>query len=379
MKQTFAFRTLPSMLKQLLVAGIFATTLVSVMPAQANNPAPSLKADAPNRYEVKKGDTLWDLSGRYLKSPEQWRRIWAANKQVKNPHLIYPGDILLLCVIQGETLVGIDTGAGCAGIERDMQANNTNSPTAAPSQNITITPLNDSIPAIPLSAIASWLDKVLIVSPDDFDHTPYVLASKKSNLVTGAGDTVYATGVPLIPGQRYGIYRKGEPYIDPATKNTVGIEVTQVASGIVSKVAANGVSSIDLLESYGSEVREGDRVFVELADNIRPVFYPKPANVNRGGQIIRVMDSISSAAVGGVIAINLGYENGAEAGDVLTVYNAGALVRDIYDNVKPVRLPSEQTGHVMVFKTFNKISYAYVLDSELPLKVGDKLLPATGL
>lgn len=336
--------------------------------AHANNPPPTIKADAPNRYIVKKGDTLWDISGRYLDSPWRWKEIWATNTQIKNPNLIYPDDILILCVIQGKTLIGVDTGEGCAGVEKQLLGN-------AVASTVTVTSTANSIPPIPLSAIQHWLDKTIIVNPQDFNTTPYVLASKNRNLITASGDKVYAKGVPLIVGQRYGIYREGELYVEPKTQKVIGLEVSQVATGLVTATETNGVTSLQLTDSYGKEVREGDRVFVELNNSIPPVFYPAPASVSRGGLIVRVMDSISSAAKGSVVAINLGSAQGAKPGDVLTVYQKGPLVRDTKDNDMPVRLPNEPSGMVMIFNTFDHISYAYVLDSELPLNVGDQLLP----
>ncbi|WP_199508068.1 MULTISPECIES: LysM peptidoglycan-binding domain-containing protein [unclassified Psychrobacter] len=360
-------KTSLSRMAKSVAMGVFGSALL-MSAAHANNPAPTIKADAPNRYIVKKGDTLWDISGRYLDSPWRWKEIWATNKQIKNPNLIYPNDILILCVIQGKTLVGVDTGEGCAGVEKQVLG-------TAPVAAVTVTSTANSIPPIPWSAIQHWLDKTIIVNPKDFDTTPYVLASKNRNLITARGDKIYAKGVPLLVGQRYGIYRKGEPYIDPTTQQLIGLEVTQVATGLVTSVASNGVSSIQLTDTYDKEVREGDRVFVELDNSIPPVFYPVPANVTRGGLIVRVMDSISSAARGSVVAINLGKAQGAKPGDVLTVYRKGPLVRDVYDNDSPVRLPDEPAGMVMVFNTFDEISYAYVLSSELPLNTGDRLLP----
>ena len=351
---------------KMLVATMFSSALLMTT-AYANNPAPAIKADAPNRYIVKKGDTLWDISGRYLESPWRWKEIWATNKQIKNPNLIYPDDILILCIIQGKTLVGIDTGEGCAGIEKQLMGK--------VEQEVVVTSVANSIPAIPLSSIQHWLDRYTIVRPEDFNSTPYILASKNRNLITASGDKVYAKGVPLIVGQRYGIYREGERYVEPKTQKVIGLETMQVASGIVTSVAENGISSLQLSESYGKEVREGDRVFVELDNSIPPVFYPAPAQVSRGGMIVRVMDSISSAARGSVVAINLGTAQGAKPGDVLTVYQKGPLVRDTLDNDNAVRLPSEESGMVMVFNSFDDISYAYVLSSELPLNVGDQLLP----
>ena len=354
-----------------LAKGLLVTTFSSAMlmtTAHANNPPPAIKADAPNRYIVKKGDTLWDISGRYLDSPWRWKEIWATNKQIKNPNLIYPNDILILCVIQGKTLIGVDTGEGCAGVEKQLTGN-------VVSSTVSVTSTANSIPPLPWSAIQHWLDKTVIVNPQDFNTTPYILASKKGNLITASGDKVYAKGVPLIVGQRYGIYREGELYVEPKTQEVMGLEVTQVATGLVTSTETNGVSSLQLTDSYDKEVREGDRVFVELNNSIPPVFYPAPATVSRGGMIVRVMDSISSAAKGSVVAINLGSTHGAKPGDVLTVYQKGALIRDTKDNDTPVRLPNEPSGMVMVFNTFDNISYAYVLDSELPLNVGDQLLP----
>ncbi len=358
-------------LKKWLVGLLAVSTFGISTLAIANNPPPSIKADAPNRYVVKKGDTLWDISGKYLDSPWRWKEIWATNKQIRNPHLIYPKDVIILCVIKGQKLVGVDTGEGCAGIEKAMDAP---APAAPVVENVA-----GSIPAIPLSAIEAWLDRMVIVNPDDYRTTPYVLASKNKNILTGAGNKIYAKGVPLIVGQRYGVYREGEPYIDPVSKKIIGLEVTQVASGIVTDVTSNGISSIEVQKSYGQEVREGDHVFAEVGQYLPAMFYPKPATVTRGGRVIRVMSSISSVGRDGVVAINLGTNQGASPGDVLSVFQKGALVQDNIGEPKgsAVRLPSEEIGHMMVFKAFDNISYAYVLDAEAPIHEDDLLLPPT--
>lgn len=356
-----------------IVTSLIATATLSVtILGHANNPPPAIKADAPNRYIVKKGDTLWAISGKYLDSPWRWKEIWATNKQIRNPNLIYPKDVLILCVIKGQKLVGVDTGEGCAGIEKAMST-----PTVA---TTTVVNAAGSIPAIPLSAIEAWLERRTIVSPEDFNTTPYVLASKDKNIITGVGNKIYAKGVPLIVGQRYGVYREGKPYVDPVTRQIIGLEATQVASGLVTDVASNGVSSIELTQSYGEEVREGDHVFVEMGQYLPGVFYPKPATVDRGGRVIRLMDALSSVSVGGVIAVNLGRNQGASPGDVLSVFQKGALVQDNFSQHKgeAVRLPSEQIGHVMIFKSFDNISYAYVLDAESPIHADDYLLPPVG-
>lgn len=376
-----------SPLKSLVMACLLGA-VISPMAHAKNNPPPTIKADAPNRYVVKKGDTLWDISGKYLNAPHRWREIWATNKQLKNPHLIYPNDVLILCIIKGRTLVGVDTGEGCAGIEKAMQA-------PAKPAPVKVNPSNDSISIIPLANIRHWLSRAEIVNPLDLAGTPHVIAAKHGKLLTTVGDKVYVRGTALDLGQTYGIYRQAEPYVDASTGQIVGAEVVQVARGLVTDVAVNGVSSLKITDTYEAEIKEGDKVFAEVVTPLPSAFYPVPAEVTRGGMIVRVMGHVdqqtisapnlpnrslvkSGIAVGGkdgVIAINLGSGQGARAGHVLDVYRKGALIKDIHGNDDVVRLPNEKIGQVMVFKVFDKISYAYVLEAEVPLGNGDLLLP----
>ncbi len=340
MKKTTSFM-------KFLVTGSLIACMMLTNTAQAGNPPPRIKADAPNRYTVKKGDTLWDISARYLKNPSRWKEIWATNRQIKNPHRIYPKDILILCVIKGKTLVGVDTGEGCAGIRKQVTQKRVKP------KPMKLRPVQDSIPTIPLQAIRHWLDRVAIVHPLHLQDTPYVLASKNRNLLTGEGDTIYAKGALLQVGQTYGVYRKGEPFIDPMSKTIIGVEVTQVAKGVVKDTSANGVSTIQLTESYGTEVREGDRVFADMGIALPPAFGLQPARVKRAGRIVRVAGSLGVAVgAGNVVAINIGSLGGARIGDVFTVYRKGPLVRDTFDNDMPVRLPSEPAGRIMVFSLF---------------------------
>lgn len=360
---------LKPMIKGLITACVLGTALLSAPATAKNNPNPTIKADAPNRYIVKKGDTLWAISGRYLKNPARWREIWATNKQLKNPNLIYPGDVLIMCVIKGKTLVGVDTGEGCAGIERNMQGGG---------GKVTINSTANSITPIPLANIRHWLDRAVIVSPLDFETTPYVLSAKQDHLIMGVGDKIYARGPVLTLGQTYGIYRKSDPYIDIKTGQVIGLEAIEVARGVVTDISANGISSLKITDNFGDGIKEGDRVFSEIDTHIPSVFYPAPAEVTRGGSISRVLGDMGKmTGKDGVVAINLGAVQGAKPGQILDVFRKGKLVADTKDKNTPVRLPSEKVGSLMVFKVFDQISYAYVLDAEIPLGVGDMLLPPT--
>lgn len=362
--------TLKRWLHRLKLSTLLAAAAFSTTAALANNPAPRIKAEAPNVYVVQKGDTLWGISGKYLSEPWRWPEIWATNKQIKNPHRIWPGDKLILCIIKGKRVVGIDDGEGCAGLERRM--------TGEASPMVRYEPLSSAISAIPLSYIKPWLYNSQIVDPAPLQHVPYVLASKEGNIITAAGNKIYARGPKLIVGEDYGVYRLGEIYQDPATGDILGQEVFQIAKGLVTATEDNGVSSIELTNTYREEVREGDRVFIELTDAMPPIFYPKAGTSLRQGQIIRVMGSLGNAAKDSVVAVNIGSADGVEAGAVFAIYRKGKLVRDDHADGEAVRLPSERSGMLMIFKTFNKISYGYVLDSDIPLSIGDELRPPQG-
>jgi LysM repeat protein len=362
---------------RLLSAMVLGATLACALPmdaSAANNPAPHVRADAPNLYIVKRGDTLWDISKRFLNDAWRWPQVWAANPQVKNPHLIYPGDRLLLCKIEGRTVVGRDEGDGCAGIALRMGSKGSKGSTDGRlSPRIRVEALDVAVPAIPASAIQGWLTQSQVVSYDTLQQAPYVLAAQGRRVVTGAGDTIYIRGEGLQVGDSYGIFREGERYTDPETHETLGYEARMVARGTVTAMTRD-VTSIELTESYGQEVREGDRILPEIAKDLPPIFYPTNSDNVAPGRLIRVMDSVGIGAIRSVIAINRGTRDGAQAGQVVAIHRRGALVRD--PKIKDmVRLPSERSGLAMIFRSFDRLSYAYVLEADEPLKLGDEIRP----
>lgn len=338
-----------------------------------NNPMPDVRADAPNVYIVKKGDTLWDISGKFLKSPWRWKEIWATNRHIKNPHWIYPGDRLLLCNIKGRTVVGVDQGDGCAGIERRMDATDLESLKLQP--RIRVEELGLAVPAVPLKDIKSWLIDGTVVDSSTLKKAPYVLAGNDSHVLAGAGDSVYVRGGLLVIGDSYGVYRAGDAYVDPETKEVLGYEARLIARATATAVDKD-VSTIELTESLQQEVRQGDKIMSEDVNNYPGIFYPNNSeSVAPGGRIIRVLDSIDSAAINSTIAINRGLRENVQTGQVFSIYRRGEVVQDRQAGGQQVRLPSERTGLAMVFRTFDKLSYAIVLESKGVIKVGDELRP----
>jgi hypothetical protein len=358
-------RVLPALL---LSMGL-AVALPSI--SYANNPAPAVRADAPNVYVVKKGDTLWHISKRYLKDAWRWPELWAANPQVKNPHLIYPGDRLLLCSIGGRSVVGIDAGDGCDGIIRRMGETPAGEGKLSP--RVRVEPLDVAVPAIPLSEIRGWLTNARVVDYKTLKEAPYVLSAKDKRVITSIGDVIYVRGGNLQVGDRFGVYREGERYADPETNETLGYEARQVAAGLVID-RNEDITSIRLTDSYQQEVRDGDRILPEENANLPVIFYPTSAKAIENGRLIRVMDSIDTAAARSVVAINRGTREGLQAGQVVAVYRRGSVVVDPKMKDK-VRLPSEKAGLAMIFRSFDKMSYAYVLEADVPIKVGDEIRP----
>ncbi|WP_407412541.1 LysM peptidoglycan-binding domain-containing protein [Acinetobacter sp.] len=347
--------------------GMIATA--EAAPARNVNP-PVLKADAPNVYVVKKGDTLWDISKRFLKNPLRWREIWASNKHVKNPHWIFPGDRLLMCDYQGRPILGKDEGDGCAGIISRYLGDQKLQP------QVRLESLNNAIPVIALDDIKNFLERSHIIAPNALDATPYIVGAADQRVLAAKGQTVYARGAGLEAGQRYAIYREGEPYTATDAKGRkypVALELTQVATAIASK-NSDDITTLEITDTFSYEVRRGDRVLPIYDPMLPTLFYPvETDNVVKDGKVIRVQGSIGTAALGSVVTLDRGSQHGVQSGHVFSISQQGEIVTDPKTKER-IQLPGQRIGQLMVFKTFDQFSYGYVLSSELPIKVGANLV-----
>ena len=374
LKDSAIFRVLG--FKQQILAVAICTSLglgmigtAHAAPARNVNP-PALKSNAPNVYIVKKGDTLWDISKRFLKNPLRWREIWASNKHVKNPHWIFPGDRLLMCDYQGRPILGKDEGDGCEGIINRYLGNQNLKP------QVRLESINNAIPVIALDDIKNFLERSHIIGPDALDATPYIVGTADQRVLAAKGQTVYARGVGLEAGQRYAIYREGEPYtaIDAkGRKYPIALELTQVATAISTKNTAD-ITTLEITDTFNYEVRRGDRVLPIYDPMLPTLFYPVEAeNVTQDGKVVRVQGSIGTAAQGSVITLDRGTQHGVQSGHVFAISQQGEIVTDPKTKER-IQLPGQRIGQVMVFKTFDQFSYGYVLSSELPIKVGANLV-----
>ncbi len=314
------------------------------------------RSDIPERYTVVKGDTLWDISSRFLQNPWFWPEIWHANPQIDNPHLIFPGDELALVYVEGQRRVTVARrGDASRTIKLTPEAR--------------ITPLASAIPAIPLDIIRPFLTDNRIVFEEEFDEAPYVLQGKRGNIIVGAGDAIYARGNGQVD-ETYGIYRRGRTFIDPITEDFLGVEARSVAVGKVT-AAEDEVLTLDIRRS-SEEIRIGDRLLFQEDREISATFYPSNPEADIRGQMIAVVDGVSQIGQFDVVIINRGADHGLEEGNILAVHKAGDRVRDPVTG-EVIQLPTDRAGVLMVFRVFDLLSYGLVLKSERALAVMDEV------
>jgi hypothetical protein len=320
-----------------------------------------LRPDHPNSYTVQPGDTLWDISGKFLTRPWLWPEIWHVNPQVQNPHLIYPGDVLTLAWCDGRPCLQVASG-------RYVRL----SPT------IREYPHDDAIPPIPLDAIQQFLSRPLVVSDETLKQAPYILSSEDQHLVAGAGHKIYVRGSVDANVARYGIYRGGEVYVDPDTEEVLGYEALYVGDALLQRL---GDPATALVTKSNREVLVGDRLLPE-GDEIDPTFYPHPPANQFRGKIISVLDGVSQVGQYQIVVLNRGHGDGVDPGTVLAIHQAGIFVRDTVAAEQErgpgsgatgelVELPEERIGEAMVFRTFDRVSYALVMNTQKPAHVRD--------
>jgi len=337
--------------------------LASYAFAAGSDLAAHLRPDHPESYTVVKGDTLWDISGRFLQRPWLWPDLWRNNPQIENPHLIYPGDRIFLVWVDGEPRFDLERGdagrtyrVSPAGTERLEPA-------------VRATPLESAIPAIRLDAIQSFLVQNRVVEPAELEAAPYVLQGESERLVLGAGDRLYVRGV-LADSDRLSVVRPGPLYVDPDTKEVLGLEATFV--GLGDAIAQDGeVATIRLTQSR-EEARIGDRVLPTEERRLDATFYPSAPATEILGQIIAVFGGVSQIGPFDVVVLNRGEREGLEVGNTLAIYKRGDVVQDRIAR-QAIQLPSERAGLLMVFRTFEKLSYALVLQAQQPLAVTDEV------
>lgn len=296
----------------------------------------------PDRYVVVKGDTLWDISARFLKTPWRWPDIWQGNSQIANPHLIYPGDIIELTFVDGQPRLSVKRG--------DKKL----------SPSIRRSNLDNAIPMIPIDAIAAFLNNPRIMSEDEYEEAPYVVAFDDKHALGSPGYKAYVLRLEESKVEDgHTVVRLGEEYKDGETDESLGFEAVFIAE---STVVREGDPATIMPTKSTREVRKGDRVVPTLENSIVQNYYPHAPEDDIRGRIVGVVDGVRNVGKYNIVVIDRGQKDGVEVGHVLQIDQAGETIRDVVaGGSNKVDLPNEKAGVLMVFRVFDRVSYGLVM------------------
>lgn len=360
--------------KEVTMWRFFVLGVISLIFNQANADELKIKSDSPKTYVVVKGDTLWDISSKYLASPWRWPELWGRNTQIDDPHLIYPGDELMLVIIDGKPRLVTKSSKPTLTLNRHGRKSRKVNP----------------IPTIALEEIEQHLTNQQIVSVNDFNDLPVLVGSERDTLFYKNTDIVFINK-PLAQGEMYGIYDKGRLFSSPKTNETLGLELQLVAKGEV--VESGSISQLKLID-VKSQVRNG-LVLLPLREGDLPAYFlPKAAPKNIASSVLGSSKLYRISGKHDVVVIEGGTNQGIQQGSVFSAYKPGKVqfvdadgeVRNpdnyrAYDRVKAYfvddetqTLPDVYRGKVMVFRTFENLSYALILDIKRPIRLGDELI-----
>lgn len=357
-----------------LVAGLTAFTGLTTATAQdssrtiATGSNIPLTANAPDEYVVKPGDTLWDISKVYLRDPWYWPEIWYVNPQVQNPHLIYPGDVLKLVYIDGQPRLTLaERAEGSDGTKRL-------------SPQVRREPSSRAITAIPHDVIAGFAGRPVLLDKDQVNKAPYVVAMRDGHVIGGAGNEIYARGIQNAqPEERYSIIHVEGELVDPDTRKLLGYTGVYVGSG---PVMVSGDPAKLMLTETAREALQGDKLFPESID-VNLDFVPHAPEKQIDATVIAVKDMTVMGQYH-VVALNRGSNAGLEAGHVVAIERAGGVVLDKFSKGglsarssnlkrgKAVQLPAERAGIAMIYKTYDRMSFALIMEATHEIREGDR-------
>ncbi|MEQ1488056.1 MAG: LysM peptidoglycan-binding domain-containing protein [Methylotenera sp.] len=330
----------------------------------------ALNNNHPDSYTVVKGDTLWGISGKFLKDPWQWPKVWKLNRaQIKNPHLIYPGDVVFLDMSSGSPQLrlsrdGVTLQPGIVEESLDKTA----------------------ISTIPLSVIAPFLNQPLIIEKNQLAASPRIIAGQDDRVVLSPGTRVYIKDIKDGDPLDWYVYRPGDTLTDPDTKEILGVEANYLGDAKITKYG--DPASADIVKAK-EEIFTKDRL-VPIADSVATNFVPHAPDAQVSGRILRVYGGVAEAGPQSIVSISRGAANGIEVGHVLAINRYGRVIKDPeYDKktaVKKVtvagelklepgmiKLPDERIGLLMVFRVFDRVSYGLIMQASQPINTLDSV------
>jgi hypothetical protein len=341
-----------------------------------------VRENAPDRYIVVKGDTLWDISSKFFSDPWKWPQIWGYNKDtIKDPHWIYPGNVVYL-----------DPSTHTLKIDESAPAPATTSADAIPPASGDVPPLydsepssmagaekysprarvvtgrNEAIPMISLKDIGPFLARPLVVEEDELESAPVLAGTYEQRQLLGTGDIAYAQNMPNDKGERWQIYREDRAFEDPDTGEELGYEVFYLGDATVEKF--DEISTLKITHSV-MEIHKGDR-FAQATTGFSSNFLPRAPEKEISAKVISIYGGVLQAGQNAIVTLNRGKRDGLENGHVLALYQAGEELRSGSIFKRNIILPDVRYGLLFVFRVFDKVSYALVMETRLPVQLLDR-------
>jgi hypothetical protein len=323
--------------------------------------------ESPQTYIVQEGDTLWDISSVFLRDPWYWPEIWFKNPQIENPHLIYPGDTLAIVYVGGERRVQL-LSRGADGTQSQLSGG---LQVVKINPRVRSQPIDATAPSIPIESIRHLLERPMIIDKETLDNSAYVLSSLDNHLINSSDDKLYVRKLDTTQGiGRYQIYRPNRPLFDPITNELLGYEALYI--GETRLLLRGDPASVRVTNSV-REILRDDRVMPMDNTNFERDFLPRPPSSDVTGAIVALLNSISKSGAYQTIAINLGNRDGIESGNILRILRKGDVIPDKVESDPKftVKLPDEQIGMAMIIRAFDKMSYALIMEADMPISIRD--------
>lgn len=377
-------------MRETIISLILLMTPAAALGADAS----ALKEDAPDRYTVVQGDTLWSIAGRFLKDPWKWPELWKMNQeQIKNPNRIYPGDVIVL-----------DRG----GREAQLRIAEAGMPTVKLTPRLRAEPLKDAaVPPISPSAIEPFLTRPLVVGPYELEDAPVILATQENRVAIGAGSIAYVEGISEKMGRSWQVFRRGDALIDPETGEILGYQANYLGEAQVLKFGQQ--STVEIVKS-AQEIYAGDRLLSTARERPTFSYVPRAPGKTVRARVVSTYGNLGETGPAGVVALSKGSKDGLEIGHVLAIYRSQSTSRyqlrssplfgrqgpsgndnlrtyysdnitprdgDLYPDPQPIspaeiaNLPDERYALVMVFRTFDRAAFGLVMQASRPVSVND--------
>lgn len=373
-----------------LALGLSAVAVVAPIAQAADGQTGQIQVrpDSPQQYTVVEGDTLWDISGRFLEQPWLWPQVWQVNPQIADPDLIYPGDVISLSYVNGEPVLTLNRDGQGDG----AQGSNLPPPPVAGIRTERLSPtarresLLSPIPAIPLQRISAFLSANTVVGQNEYESSPYILGESENHSIISTGNEIYARGDWQDGVITYDIVRQGRDYTDPDTGELLGVEAIMVGTATI--VRYSDERAIMKVDSSLQDIRVGDRLVVHETSSLDSSYMPHPPEFEVDAAIASIG---SGKMIGGqydTLVLNRGSNDGLQTGHVLTVQEPGVELEDEVGKVglwtqvrhafgkkgeRTVEFPGDDIASVLIYKVYDDVSLGLVLEASENVSLNDRV------